>query len=91
MLLEGIAGNLAATLITRAMELIVAPVVAFDQRCRRLGMGGGYYDAFIAEASCPAVGVAFSFQQVPEVPAGPDDRSLDVVVTDTKIIRVAHE
>ena len=74
-----------------AMDLIVAPLVAFDHRCRRLGMGGGYYDAFIAEASCPAVGLAFSFQQVTEVPAGPDDSTLDVVVADTKIVRAGNE
>jgi len=75
----------------RAMDLIVAPLVAFDHRCRRLGMGGGYYDTFIAEVSCPVVGLAFSFQEVPEVPAGPDDKRLDVVVTDTKIVRVDNE
>jgi 5-formyltetrahydrofolate cyclo-ligase len=74
-----------------ALDLIVAPLLAFDQQCRRLGMGGGYYDAFISEAKCPVVGLAFSFQQVPEVPVGPDDKSLDVVVTDTTIIRVPHE
>ena len=75
----------------RAMDLIVAPLLAFDHQCRRLGMGGGYYDAFTSKATCPVVGLAFSFQQVPEVPVGPEDKSLDVVVTDTKIIRVPHE
>ncbi len=75
----------------RSMDLIVAPMVAFDRAGRRLGMGGGYYDAFLAEAVCPSVGLAFSFQEVEAVPTELHDRPLDIIVTDTETIRAVHD
>jgi 5-formyltetrahydrofolate cyclo-ligase len=83
--------NPGRTMPPRSMDLIVAPVVAFDRAGRRLGMGGGYYDAFIAEAVCPSVGLAFSFQEVDTVPAESHDHPLDIIITDTETIRIVHD
>ena len=54
-------------------DAVLVPLTAFDGRCRRLGQGGGFYDR--ALASLPsggprpaAIGVAYSFQQVADVP-----------------------
>ena len=71
------------------IDLVVAPGLAFDRAGRRLGYGGGYFDAFLPRLrpGCPVVGVCFAEQLVDEVPAGPHDRAVDVVVTDRHVIR----
>ena len=60
------AGDLIAA---EDMALVVAPLVAFDSRCHRIGMGAGWYDrsfAFRRDAAAPPwlVGAAFAAQQV---------------------------
>ncbi|MHB1340598.1 MAG: 5-formyltetrahydrofolate cyclo-ligase [Coriobacteriia bacterium] len=71
------------------IEVFVIPGVAFDDSCRRLGMGGGYYDRLIAalEVPVPVVGIAFDEQMVPAVPCCETDRWVDVLVTQNRIVR----
>ena len=71
-----------------SLDLVLVPGVAFDLRCRRLGRGGGYYDATLARLP-PAVlrlGLAFEVQLVDEVPAEPHDAQLDAVVTEARVV-----
>ena len=67
-----------------AVDLVVAPGLAFDRRGNRLGYGGGHYDRFLARMGMEAVrvGVAFSLQIVERVPVEPGDERVDIVVTD---------
>lgn len=67
-----------------SIDVALVPGVAFDTRGRRLGRGGGYYDAtFPAGAAAPLlVGLAWSFQLVEAVPAGSRDRRVDAIVTE---------
>jgi 5-formyltetrahydrofolate cyclo-ligase len=67
-----------------SMDLLIIPLVAFDARGHRLGMGGGYYDrALAARRHRPVLaGVAFSLQHAPELPVEPWDVPLDVVITE---------
>ena len=71
-----------------ALDLVVVPLVGFDARCHRLGMGGGWYDrSFAFRHRLPApprlVGAAFAFQQVAdELPTEDWDVQLDAVCTD---------
>jgi 5-formyltetrahydrofolate cyclo-ligase len=71
------------------IDLVVAPGLAFDRAGRRLGYGGGYFDAFLPRLrrGCAVVGVCFAEQLVDEVPAGPDDRGVELVVTDGGVVR----
>ena len=63
--------------------LIVVPFLAFDAACHRLGYGGGYYDRTLAALpDVPAIGAGFAALQVPDVPAGPHDRPLAMIVTE---------
>ena len=72
---------------------VLVPLTAFDERGHRVGQGGGFYDRALASLpSGPgairpaAIGVAYSFQQVAEVPRDPWDVPLDAVVTDAGIV-----
>jgi len=75
-----------------SVDLVVTPGLAFDASGRRVGYGGGYFDAFLPRirSDSTSVGVCFAEQLVAEVPAGPDDVRVDVVVTDAEVIRPAN-
>lgn len=73
-------------------DLFLVPMLAFDRRGYRLGYGGGFYDRTLQAAGAVrqvlAVGIAFAEQEVPEVPTGPHDQQLDVIVTDKGTIHI---
>ncbi|MGQ9524699.1 MAG: 5-formyltetrahydrofolate cyclo-ligase [Armatimonadota bacterium] len=71
------------------LDVVFVPGVAFDRLGRRLGFGKGYYDRFLTTPGLRAVkvGLAFGVQLVPEVPAGPVDAPVDIVVTESETIR----
>lgn len=68
-------------------DVIVVPGVAFDATGRRLGYGGGFYDAFLAEARGFRAGFCFDCQLVDAVPADPHDLPVDAVVTQSRTVR----
>ena len=74
------------------IDLVAAPGLAFDRSGGRIGYGGGYFDGFLrrVRSDCAVAGVCFAEQLVAEVPAGPDDVRVDVVVTDAEVIRPAN-
>jgi 5-formyltetrahydrofolate cyclo-ligase len=71
------------------IDVVLAPGLAFDREGHRLGYGGGHYDRYLNALRPDAVriGIAFHSLVVPVVPHGPDDESLDLVVTDREVIR----
>jgi 5-formyltetrahydrofolate cyclo-ligase len=69
-----------------AVEFVLVPGLAFDAQCRRLGYGGGFYDRLLGGSSTPPplVAGAFETQIVDVVPAGADDGSVDLVITEQR-------
>lgn len=64
-------------------NVVLAPLVAFDGRGHRLGMGGGYYDRFFAATRTVArIGIAHECQRAAALPATSSDVSLTAVVTE---------
>ena len=74
------------------IDLVVTPGLAFDRSGRRVGYGGGYFDGFLrrVRSDCAVVGVGFAEQVVDEVPTGPDDVAVGLVVTDAEVIGPAN-
>ena len=73
-----------------ALDVVIAPLVAFDQVGNRLGMGGGYYDRtfnFLRYRKSwrhpRLIGFAFDMQGVNSLPAQSWDVPLDAVVTES--------
>jgi 5-formyltetrahydrofolate cyclo-ligase len=63
-------------------DLILAPLLAFDDAGGRLGYGKAYYDrVFAAFPAARRVGLAFSVQRVPTVPCAAHDARLEAVFT----------
>lgn len=71
-----------------ALDMVVLPLVAFNRRGDRLGMGAGFYDRALADVdSTPyRVGFAYDWQEVDELTSNAWDVPLHVVVTDKEII-----
>lgn len=72
-----------------ALDLVLMPLVAFDDAGNRLGMGGGYYDRTFAclrerrhWQSPSLVGVAYEVQGLPILPVEPWDMPLAGIVTE---------
>jgi len=63
--------------------LFLVPGLAFTLRGDRLGMGGGFYDRLLSEASPAAAvfGLAFPFQMVDQLPVEPHDVPVHRVIT----------
>jgi len=71
------------------LSLIFLPLTAFDGHGNRLGMGGGYYDRSLANASTSnvlIVGLAYDFQQVEQCPVEDFDQPLQMIITPTRVI-----
>ncbi len=71
------------------LDLLLMPLVAFDGRGNRLGMGGGYYDRALAKFHrCGVlrrpklVGLAHSFQQTPRLKSNRWDVPMHAVITE---------
>jgi 5-formyltetrahydrofolate cyclo-ligase len=72
--------------------VVLVPMLAFDRTGHRLGYGGGYYDATLealrAQGPVTAVGVAFSGQEVEQLPAETLDQKLDWIWTEAGLQQV---
>ncbi len=68
------------------VDIVVVPVVSFDEECDRLGRGLGYYDNFLSDIRAFKVGFAFECQKTENVPREDEDVQLDRIVTETRII-----
>ena len=71
-------------------DVILVPLVAFDNNLNRLGYGGGYYDRVIKKLSKKKkilkIGLAFSIQKINNIPVTKYDKKLDFIVTDKYIL-----
>ena len=80
------------------LDIVLMPLVAFDLKGNRLGMGGGYYDRSFSflqrrkSAKRPKlIGVAYDFQEVDSLPSDSWDVPLDAVVTESRLIRLSRD
>ena len=73
-------------------EILLVPLLAFDDRGWRLGYGGGFYDRTLRELRASpqrvaAVGVAYDEQHVAQVPHADYDEPLDWVLSPSGLRR----
>jgi 5-formyltetrahydrofolate cyclo-ligase len=67
----------------RVPDVLIVPLVAFDESGARLGYGGGFYDRTLRGLPrATAVGLAVEAQRVPRLPRGPHDVPLPWIVTE---------
>ncbi|EPS67943.1 hypothetical protein M569_06830 [Genlisea aurea] len=95
------ATNAAVMVADEPVDLVLLPGLAFDKSGRRLGRGGGYYDAFLTrygelvkdrnwKKKPLLVGLAYSVQMVEDgvIPVAGNDVPVDALVTSAGIIHI---
>ena len=74
-----------------ALELVVVPCAAGNQRGERLGYGGGYYDRYLPRTNCPTMLLCRRHLLTEEIPLEPHDRRMDYLVTERGIVSCREE
>lgn len=71
-------------------DLIVIPGVVFDLFGRRIGYGKGFYDKALhrLEGTGRLVGFCYDFQLYHEIVGEPHDVTMDLIVTESRVVRV---
>ena len=73
-------------------DLIMVPLVAYDDHLNRLGYGKGYYDRSLRKIkkikkNIIFLGIAHSFQKYKKIPINKHDYKLDYILTEQGIIK----
>jgi len=76
------------------LDLMLVPLLGFDQHCHRIGMGAGFYDRSLAFLRSrrfwrrpQLVGLAHECQRVAAIEPEPWDVALDAVITEAAVYR----
>jgi len=71
-------------------NILLIPLVGFDNQLNRLGYGGGFYDRYLSKVQDKhkiiRIDVGFSFQKIKNIPIKKHDKKLDCIITERKII-----
>ena len=71
-------------------DIMLVPLLAYDNLNNRLGYGGGFYDRYLEriekKKKVIKIGCAFSFQKINKLPIEDYDKKLDLIITEKKII-----
>lgn len=71
------------------LDAVIVPAFGAGRDGHRIGHGRGYYDAFLASVTVPAIGAVYAACFVDTVPAEAHDVALDVIVTEREAWRPA--
>ncbi|MDT8376736.1 MAG: 5-formyltetrahydrofolate cyclo-ligase [Mariprofundaceae bacterium] len=69
--------------------ILLCPMVGFDRKGNRLGMGKGCFDRWLEQFQSridSVIGLAFSCQELPAIPAEAHDIPLQTIITEKEII-----
>ena len=67
-------------------DILLVPIVAYDNNLNRIGYGGGFYDRYIRKIKktkqITTIGLAYSFQKIKKIIPNKYDIKLDFIVTE---------
>ena len=71
-------------------DIILVPLLAYDNQKNRLGYGGGFYDRYLKKylkknKNILTIGIAFSFQNSSKLPSSNHDVKLNYILTEKGI------
>ena len=72
-------------------DILLVPIVAYDENLNRVGYGGGFYDRYINKIKkykkVVTIGLAYSFQMVKKISTNKYDIKLDFIITEKQMIK----
>ena len=72
-------------------DIILVPLIGYDNHFNRLGYGGGYYDRYIEKIEkikkITKIGLAYSYQKLKSIPINQHDKKLDFIITEKGILK----
>jgi len=72
-------------------DILIIPLLGFDETGSRLGRGAGYYDRTLkflkGKKKIITIGTGFEIQKIPQIPTLPHDQKMDLIVTENRIYR----
>jgi 5-formyltetrahydrofolate cyclo-ligase len=72
-------------------DVLLVPLVAFDNKLNRLGYGGGYYDRYIQKIQkkkkITTIGLGYSIQKIKKIPTNIYDIKLNFIITEKEILK----
>jgi 5-formyltetrahydrofolate cyclo-ligase len=72
-------------------DILLVPLVGYDNDLNRLGYGGGFYDRYIEKIEkikkVVKIGLAFSYQKLKNMPINQYDKKLDFIITEKEILK----
>lgn len=74
---------------TQMLQVVITPLVAFDNSGHRLGMGGGYYDRLLQDwhkKNIYPIGIAHDCQRVEHLHVQPWDVVLPEIITPSNVV-----
>jgi len=71
-------------------DIMLVPLLAYDNQNNRLGYGGGFYDRYLnkylkTNNNILTIGIAFSFQKHHKLPVSNNDIKLNYILTEKGI------
>mgnify|MGYP006441048317 FL=1 len=72
-------------------DILLVPLVGYDNNLNRLGYGGGFYDRYIEKIEkikkIVKIGLSFSHQKISSIPINQYDKKLDFIITEKEILK----
>ncbi|MDC0642088.1 5-formyltetrahydrofolate cyclo-ligase [Candidatus Pelagibacter sp.] len=72
-------------------DILLVPLVGYDNDLNRLGYGGGFYDRYIEKIEkikkVIKIGLAFSCQKIKNMTLSKYDKKLDFIITEKEILK----
>jgi 5-formyltetrahydrofolate cyclo-ligase len=72
-------------------DILLVPLIGYDNDLNRLGYGGGFYDRYIEKIEkikkVIKIGLAFSCQKIKNMPLNKYDKKLDFIITEKEILK----
>lgn len=67
------------------IDVIVVPLVGFDENLHRLGHGKGYYDRYLQDIKALKIGVGYEVQKLDFIENDQYDIPLDMIISEERI------
>lgn len=67
------------------IDVIVVPLVGFDDQLHRMGHGKGYYDRYLEGMNALKIGVGYEIQKLDQIQVDEHDVSLDLIISEKQI------